>query len=271
VIFADAIGLRQGDVLALVGAGGKTTLSLLLGLELLARGEPVACCATAMTLLPAPDPRIRVIYLNQEDAVQATLDALNDGQLPWIAGEPSVERDPAPDARAGVVHPIALTEAKVNGAAPPEIDRLHEALPDATFIVEADGARHRWLKAPAGREPQLPATVTILSPVAHLGVIGKPLTEEFVHRPEQVARILGVPIGATLTQDRIAAVLAHPEGGLKGWREGIRAVPVLTLRDSRAASADSVAEVLLQEPRISHVVVAWLGENPWAKAIHRRA
>jgi probable selenium-dependent hydroxylase accessory protein YqeC len=267
--FANAIGLQPGDVLALVGAGGKTTLTLLLGMELLSSGQTAACCATTMTLLPAPDLRIRTIFADWHDAAEAIRDALSAGQLPWVAGGMSAERDPNPGARGDVVRPIALTDAKITGAAPSDIDRLHAALPDVTLIVEADGARHRWLKAPAEHEPQLPASTTILSPVAHLGVIGKPLSRESVHRPERVARILGVPMGTVLTAQLVADVLTHPEGGLKGWCEGIRAVPVLTIHDSRFIAPSAVAEPLLQHTNISHVVLAWLGENPWAKAIHR--
>jgi len=271
VRFAHAIGLQRGDVLALVGAGGKTTLTALLGLELLARGEPVACCATTMTLLPAPGARVRVVFTNREDAAAAIRDALESGQLPWVAGEPSFQRDPACHARDGMVRPLALTDAKVVGAAPADIDRIHAVLPDATLIVEADGARHRWLKAPADYEPQLPTSTTILSPVAHLGILGKPLTEEFVHRPERVARILDAPMGTILTPQMVAAVLTHPEGGLKGWRPGLRAVPILTLPDAGFATPDALVQALLENSQVSHVVVAWLGETPWARAIHRPA
>ncbi|MBC7258020.1 MAG: putative selenium-dependent hydroxylase accessory protein YqeC [Chloroflexi bacterium] len=267
--FADAIGLQRGDVLALVGAGGKTTLTALLGVELLARGEPVACCATTMTLLPAPGARVRVMFTNREDAAAAIRDALESGQLPWVAGEPSSQRDPACHARDGMVQPIALTDAKVAGAAPADIDRIHAALPDVTLIVEADGARHRWLKAPADYEPQLPASTAILSSVAHLGILGKPLTEEFVHRPERVARILDAPMGTILTPQMVAAILTHPEGGLKGWQPGMRAVPILTLPDADFPTPDDLVQALLENSRVSHVVLAWLGETPWVQAIHR--
>ncbi len=267
--FADAIGLQRGDVLALVGAGGKTTLAILVGLELLARGEPVACCATTMTLLPAPDPRIRVILARQEDAAQSVRDALREGQLPWVAGEPSPQRDAAPDARGAVAKPIALTDTKIAGADPAEIDHIRAALPDTVLIVEADGARHRWLKAPAEHEPQLPASTTILSPVAHLGVIGKPLAEEFVHRPERVARILGVPMGTLLTPERIAAVLAHPQGGLKGWRAPIRFVPILTLAAPDHATPDVIrtCRALLDISPARSIAVAWLGGAPWIRIV----
>lgn len=268
VTFADAIGLRPGDMLALVGAGGKTTLSALLGLELLAQSMPVACCATAATLVLAPDPRVRTVLTAAEDPAEAVRTALQAGQLPWVAGATSTLRDPAPQNRAGVACPIPFTDAKAEGMRPDEVDRLHAAMPDLTLIVEADGAKHRWLKAPADYEPPLPASVTILSPMAHLGVLGKPLTEEFVHRPERVAAILDKGIGDTLKEEDVARVLLHPNGGLKGWHPTTRVIPVLTLPGPEA-DAEPVTRALLNDTAVARVVLAWLGKNPWARAIHR--
>ncbi len=263
--FTDAIGLRPGDVLALVGAGGKTTLSAILGLELVARGWPVACCTTTATLLPAPHPRVRTILAAREDVAQAVRAALEAQQLPWVAGAHSSKRDPAPTARAGVACPIPLTDAKIEGVSTDDVSLLHAAIPGLTLIVEADGAQHRWLKAPAEYEPQLPSCTTVLSPMAHLGVVGKPLDERFVHRPALVAQILGKRIGDTITRQDVVRVLLHADGGLKGWQPGMRAVPVLTL-PSPDANAEPVARLLLRAPEVARVVLAWLGENPWARS-----
>lgn len=270
--FADAIGLRRGDTLALVGAGGKTTLTILIGLELLARGEPVVCCATTMTLLPAPHPRVRVVYAEHEDAAQAVAEAYASQQLPWVAGRPSDQHDPNCRARTRLAQPIALTDAKIAGVSPAEIDRIRAALPQAILILEADGARHRWLKAPAEHEPQLPASTTILAPMAHLGVIGKPLGEEHVHRPERVARILGVALETPLTPKMVAAILTHPDGGMKGWRPGMRFTPILTLAapDAADSAAAETCQALLAHAHVGQVILAWLGEEqPWMRVVSR--
>lgn len=266
--FADAIGLRRGDVLALVGAGGKTAVSMFVGMELLAHRWPVAVCSTTMNLLPGPDPRITPLFLREQSDVghriRAALDSLS---LPWIGAAPSDERDPDPGARGDVAYPVPLSEAKIHGISPEEADALQESMPDLTLIVEADGARHRWLKAPAGYEPQVPSLTTVLSPMAHLGIVGQPLAEAHVHRPERVAALLGKSLGAVISPEDIAAILTHAEGGLKGWRPGMRIVPILTLPEPRLT--DDTAHMLFANPQVSHVAVAWLGENPWAKAVRR--
>ena len=96
------------------------------------------------------------------------------------------------------------------------------------WLVEADGARHRLLKAPADHEPVVPASTTLLAPMADLAVLGKPLTDTYVHRAKRAARLLGVPPGEPITPTLAARLLAHPQGGLKGAPETARLVPILT-------------------------------------------
>ena len=52
---------------------------------------------------------------------------------------------------------------------------------DATF-VKADGARMRWIKAPAEGEPMLPPGVDLVIPVVSARAIGEPLSERVAHR-----------------------------------------------------------------------------------------
>jgi len=84
--------------------------------------------------------------------------------------------------------------------------------------VKADGARTRLLKAPNEREPQIPASADRVVPVASAGAVGEPLTAETVHRPERVAAITDAAVGDEITPELVGRVLAHEEGGLKGFR-----------------------------------------------------
>ena len=61
-----------------------------------------------------------------------------------------------------------------------EVCRAHN-LP---LLIEADGSRQRPLKAPADMEPAIPEFIKTVVVVAGLPGLGKPLTEEFVHRPQ---------------------------------------------------------------------------------------
>src|SRR5690606_22883152 len=77
-------------------------------------------------------------------------------------------------------------------------------------------------KAPAAHEPVIPSRTTDVVVCVGLDVLGKPLTEEHVHRPEIVARLAKVELGEPVTMEIIMRVLVHEEGGRKGLPEGAR-------------------------------------------------
>ncbi|WP_158055438.1 selenium cofactor biosynthesis protein YqeC [Halorussus halophilus] len=139
-------------------------------------------------------------------------------------------------------------EDRYRGYDPQTVAELADAH-DGPTLVKADGARTRWLKAPNEREPQLPATVDTVLPIASAKVVGKPLTEEFVHRPERVAALTDCEVGHELDCEAVATVLASDEGGLKGVPEGATAVPVVNMvdDDGLATTAKKIARRVLAQ------------------------
>ena len=84
---------------------------------------------------------------------------------------------------------------KLQGLDPDLVGRI-AALPGVdNVLVEADGAKGRSLKAPAGHEPVVPGSTTLLVPVAAADVVGRPLDDTMVHRPELVAGLTGLELG----------------------------------------------------------------------------
>ncbi len=116
---------------------------------------------------------------------------------------------------------------KLAGLAPEVICRLAALNEVGAVVVEADGSRERPLKAPAGHEPLVPSCATHMITVAGVAAIGQPLGDATVHRPEIAAVLAGLQLGDILTPEAVAALLVHPDGGLKGCPGG--AVPLLFL------------------------------------------
>lgn len=153
---------------------------------------------------------------------------------------------------------IGADREKVEGVPPEVADRIaREGLAD-TIIVEADGSRRLPFKAPADHEPVVPASTTILAPLAGLDILGQPLDGTHVHRPELVAALAGASEGASLTPELIARVLAHPRGGAKGLPPGARFTPVLNKANLPATEqgARELARALLQSAVVNEVVLA---------------
>jgi probable selenium-dependent hydroxylase accessory protein YqeC len=136
------------------------------------------------------------------------------------------------------------------------VDELADAT-DVPILTKADGARRRWFKAPADDEPQIPATADVVVPVASVRAVGEPLTDERVHRPERVAELTDLDIGAEIRPDDIVAVLTHDDGGLKSVPDGSRVVPLLNMVDDESleTTAREIAADVLEHSRIDRVVL----------------
>jgi len=103
---------------------------------------------------------------------------------------------------------------------------------DLPLLIEADGSRQKPLKAPALHEPAIPAFVEQVLYVAGLSGIGKPLSEEYVHRPEIFAYLSELRIGDVISPESLISVLSHPEGGLKGIPQNARRALLLNQADT---------------------------------------
>jgi molybdenum cofactor cytidylyltransferase len=133
---------------------------------------------------------------------------------------------------------------KLEGLPPERVDAL--ARRADLVLVEADGARGRSLKAPADHEPVVPSSSTLLVVLAALDVLGTPAGGELVHRPEIVGRFTGLGPEDAVTEDAVAACLAHPDGYPARMRGGLRAVVFLNKAedDARRTAARRIADRL---------------------------
>lgn len=227
-----ALDARDATVCA-VGAGGKRSLLFALADRL---GRSVV---TASVRIPVFDDRVAAVRVT-EDPVAAIGEA-GDGDWPLglVSGRDGSERYFGYDTDS--------------------VAEIADAAPGAT-LVKADGARRREFKAPAEHEPQIPGNADVVVPVASARVVGEPLTDDLVHRPEEVAAITGREIGSKIRPADVATVLASPAGGLKGVPRGATAIPVVNKVDSEgdAAAARAVAGEILFRANVPRVVLTRL-------------
>ncbi|MFB6221654.1 MAG: selenium cofactor biosynthesis protein YqeC [Halolamina sp.] len=231
-----ASALDADGLVCLVGAGGKKTTLYALA----ARAERAV--VTASVRIPIFDPHVGDVVVTEEPL--AALDAGYDWPL-------------------GLV-PEQEFEDRYRGYDPETVGKI-AAAHDGPVLVKADGARMREFKAPAANEPQIPAAADTVVPVASAHVVGEPLTEELVHRPERVAAIADLSVGDVVTPESVGRVLASPDGGLKGVPDGATAVPLVNKVDDEAdrEAAQAIAEEVLNRADrsvVSRVVLACMAE-----------
>lgn len=235
--FATTLKIQRGDVVAFVGGGGKTTTMFALAGELVADGWRVLTTTTTMIAPPRPeDNSLLVLSPERRKAHSLVEEALGDRNHVTLATQHLPEQN------------------KLLGVPPDWIPGLASMVD--VVLVEADGAKMRPFKAPAAHEPVVPPEASLLVPVVGIDAVGKPLSSETTHRPERISRLSGLPLGAEITPQVIAQVLAHPDGGLKGFAGG-RVVPLINKVGSteELTLAREIAQGLMPSPAVDRVLI----------------
>jgi len=255
-----ALKIKRSNIVSFVGAGGKTTTAMRLADELSDAGQKVIFTTTTKIMEPIPREGEYLLISDDVDRMLARIPELLACYPRIILAHHRLEEsDTSIEEDASYPFPVRIN--KVKGIEAGTVDLVAKLLEGKVpILVEADGAKHRPLKAPAAHEPVVPASTTLLVPMASLHVLGKPLSNEYVFRPELVAALSGAALGGAVTVDTVAAVLTHPQGGLKGVPPQARVVPILNQWEGEQASAEAreVAELVLRHERIQRVVVASL-------------
>ena len=241
---ADALGVKPGEVVAFIGAGGKTTAIYCVAADLAARGLQVIVTTTTK-IFPPDRPEIALVL---EEAGWGTLAA----------------RAAAAFGRAKVVAVASkrLADGKLEGIRADTIGALRGIRGVGAVLVEADGAARKPFKAPAGHEPVIPPATTLLVVVVGAGALGQPLSAEVAHRPELVAQQAGLRMGDPLTPEAVARVLLGREN-LRGRPPGARLAALITkaIAPPARSGAERLAR-LLKGGGASPVILAELAADP---------
>jgi probable selenium-dependent hydroxylase accessory protein YqeC len=272
VALADALRIRPGDIVCFVGAGGKTTAMMKLASELVGRDYHVLVTTTTKILEPEPAPDERLVLApSLEEALQEVPAQFEEAPVVILA-QKRLSKAEGDVAALGKDYPIAVRPYKLEGIPPEWVEPLARHSGADVVLVEADGAAHRMLKAPNVHEPVIPPCATLVVPMADAEVLGRPLTDEYVHRPALLADLAGVPLGQAVAPEVLAVAIAHPQGGLKGVPAGARVVPLLTTHspNARFVALNHAIRLILLSPHVHHVVVAHLRSNPIRWEIYTR-
>jgi len=244
-----ALNIHPGEQVAFVGAGGKTSTAWRVLGELATGGHPAVFTTTTRVFEPVGVP----LLLNPAPQPTDVTAAMGDPPFLVLAAGRGERGNPEQAARS--IYPAR--PVKLVGLDPARLDELARRLPGVTWLVEADGAKGRELKAPADYEPVIPAGVDRVVLVAGLAALGRPLDDRTVHRPERAAELLGVQLGEPITAETVVRLLTHPLGGLKGVPVGATVVVVLAQgRKPPHPQATTVARGILAAGRTARVVLA---------------
>jgi probable selenium-dependent hydroxylase accessory protein YqeC len=209
-LLCDLIDLPTTPLIAIIGAGGKTTTMYTLASELAQRGKRVITTTTTQIFYPEPDETDLLIVASETHALLKTIDQA------WQKYH-----------RVTVAGAVLRTE-KLAGLQPEQPYELLVKSGADVVIVEADGARHRMIKAPAEHEPVIPLQTNVALLLMSAEAINQPLSDRIAHRPERVAKVTGINEGDVLSPAVIARLITSEQGALKHIPETATAYLLIT-------------------------------------------
>ena len=211
-VFLPHIPFIAGDVISVVGSGGKTTFMYCLARELAEQGNRVITTTTTKIFPPHPSESPQLIISDKEEVlINKTREIFKKEKLVTLAKR--------------------FVGPKLEGLPPDMIDKIREQETGDIILNEADGAKHLSLKAPNETEPVIPSSTTWTLPVVGLDGIGKINTEEYVFRPEYFFHLTGTKKGDVITPESVSQVILHPEGLTRGTPKKARIALILNKGD----------------------------------------
>jgi len=250
----EAFDIQHGEVISLVGAGGKTTLMAALAKELAQNGASVITTTTTKIFdWQAPGEEL-IMEADEDRMLELTVQALQKHRHITLA--------------SGSLPQVK----KLDGISLQIIARLAKLEQVDYIFVEADGAARKPLKAPNATEPVIPGNTSLVIAVVGIDALNKKLNRENVFRPEIISKLTGLAMEEVVTADAIAALIVHDEGITKGSPKSARIIPLINKVDTQEdkASAEGLAQKILEagQSRIRRVVLGQLqSEQPVVKII----
>ncbi|PJF39766.1 MAG: putative selenium-dependent hydroxylase accessory protein YqeC [Chloroflexi bacterium] len=242
----EAFNVSRGDVIAFIGAGGKTSTLIRLGHELADEGWRVL--ATTTTRIADEQLELMPYATTLEGGVQNLSRALTEHHFVYLYDD--------------------IRQKKVYGPPLERIPELLDSVDSDVLLIEADGARQLLLKAPYEHEPVIPPETSLVVPIASLGILGKPLTDEYVYNAEAIMSRYGFVKGNRVRSPWVAQVLRDEELGLRGIPDNARVVALINGTPKQGylrGRARLIAQLALRSSRLNGVV---LGNVRGAQAAH---
>jgi len=184
----DLMGLRKGDVVSIVGAGGKSTLMYSLAEEL--RGEGKVLVSTTTKIFMPERGQYDYIVIGQDGCNQ-----FDKGNGIYVYGK------------------AVSKENKVTGL---DENILEREIPFFDYIlIEADGSKRKPVKGWNDMEPVVISKTKKTIGVLNIEVIGKEINDDNVHRVEKFMDITNSKKNELITIEHITSLIFHHKGLFK--------------------------------------------------------
>ena len=237
------LNIQPGEVISLVGGGGKTTLMFAMARELVSSDGLVVTTTTTKIFPPSSEDTPYMLISDDADGIKRFITSK--------AG---------PRGHITIASEELTTSGKLKGISLDLVYELCKLYQVTHMIIEADGAARRPLKAPNIEfEPVIPQNTSLVIPVVGIDALGCELKEEFVFRSEIAAELTGMPLGSIVSAETIADLMTHKSGVIYGSPANARIIPFINKvdLDGRLPGARELAIRILEKrhPQIDRVIL----------------
>lgn len=184
------LDVKGGEVVSIIGAGGKTTTLFLLAEELKSLNKKVL--VTTTTAIYSPE----------------------EGQYDYYFLE-DIKDDFNPHKGSITVYGEGIKAEKLIGSSLVKMDEIIKRKLFDFVLIEADGSKGKPIKAPASHEPVVSKYTTKTIGIIGLDCLGRRI-EEIVHRPEIFIEITKADYFDIIDEENIIRLVLNPEGLFKG-------------------------------------------------------
>ncbi len=248
ISLVDSFRFRSPKSIAFVGAGGKTTCMFQLAQ---AKGDRTIITTSTHLGIDQIPPGMQHMIVSSSREMQSL-------QIPTSRESMVITGPRVDEFRFGHPDENALTI-------------LHDHIQGTEYslFIEADGSRTLPIKAPAKHEPAIPPWVDAVVNLFGCSGLGKPLSDQVVHRLDEYKALSGLQDGELISVEAAAKVLTSPRGGLKRIPKQAERVLVINQADDPhlQSLAGRLAELCL--PVYDRVMITSLNANP-SPLVHAR-
>lgn len=215
----------KGQIISVIGGGGKSSLLKKIGQELVKLNLKVILTTTTK-IEPFPNTAVVLLQGRGEDIREELTYMLDELKIIMVAKK-------------------RYHGNKLVGVNPEVVQKFKKYA--NIVLVEADGARQRPFKTHMPHEPVIPAATDKVIIVIGSEIVHKPLNDENVHRADLFAKKWNMELEAKLTRKIIAKELLSTAGYIRKIPLTSNVAIFINKTDLNLDRAKSLAEYLMKK------------------------
>lgn len=242
-----SLGIKPGDIITVIGAGGKTSTIIAVVQELISR-RLLITTTTHFTEFTQ--------FSHQEVIGSDVVQLINKINDIWQQRP----KQKVVVGRKRINHNLELANYKLKGIPPSWIDKFKSTFSDLNILVEGDGSAGRPIKTPASYEPVVPTKTDLLIPILGMSVLGAEINAQHCHRLKQVT---GLTDKSIIDEELIVKILTSVKAYGYYQKQVKDYIPILNqVSKNKLAQVRKIAAKLVKEGIPKVIITNTLNNNP---------